>query len=150
MITDPDQMTAWQLTGLALITLGLIFCSMEVVPAWSRLHLDWPAAAYYALMALLGGLGGALIGRGYFLPGLFGGILAGLGGLAAMAFVLERTAYTNKYLFVIVAGLGSLPGVGVGYGLRALQDRLLPPYTPSLRGEDAVPRRRPRDEDDLA
>ena len=38
----------------------------------------------------------------------------------------------------------ALPGLAVGFGLKALQDQLIPPYTPSLRDEDALPRRRRR------
>ncbi len=142
--TNP-RFNALQTTGLIVFTFALIFCSMEVVPEWSRFRLDWPAGRYYALMALVGGLAGMLVGWQYFVPGFFGGLLAGLGGLGAMAFFIERSTYTNNYIFVLVAGLGCLPGVGVGFGLRFLQDLLIPPYTPSRRGEAALPRRRRRE-----
>jgi hypothetical protein len=149
MSADPHHPSPLQTVGILLFTFALIFCSMEVVPAWSRFRLGWAPSAYYALMALLGMVAGALFGKNYWLPGAFGGMLAGLGALAAMAFVLERTTYTNNLIFVIVAGVGSLPGLAVGFGLKALQDLLLPPYTPSLRDDDALPRRRrPRAEDD--
>jgi hypothetical protein len=149
MSADPHYPGPLQTVGLVLFTFALIFCSREVVPAWSSFQLDWPPGAFYALMALLGTVAGGLFGKNYWLPGAFGGMLAGLGALAAMAFVLERTTYTNNYVFVIVAGIGSLPGVGVGFGLKALQDVFFPPYTPSFRDEDALPRRRrSREEED--
>ena len=149
MSADPHHPSPLQTVGILLFTFALIFCSMEMVPAWSRFRLDWSPSAYYALMSLLGMAAGALFGGKYFLPGAFGGMLAGLGALGAMAFVLERSRYTNNLIFVLVAGVGSLPGLGVGFVLRALQDYLVPPYTPSLRDDDALPRRRrPRAEYD--
>src|SRR5207244_12192626 len=113
MSADSHPMGPLQTVGLLLFTFALMFCSMEVVPAWSRFHLDWPPGAYYALMALLGTVAGALFGKNYWLPGAFGGMLAGLGALTAMAFVLEQTTYTNNLVFVIVAGGRSLPWLAV-------------------------------------
>jgi hypothetical protein len=149
MPSDPHHIGPLQAVGILLFTFALLFCSTESVPAWSRYHLDWPPGAYYALMSLLGMVAGGLFGGKYFLPGAFGGMLAGLGALGAMAFVLERSTYTNNLIFVLVAGVGSLPGLAVGFVLRAVQDYLIPPYTPSLRDDDARPRRRrPRAEEE--
>lgn len=149
MSFNPHEPKPLQAVGIGIFTFGLIFCSMEMAPSWGVFRLDWPPSTYYALMALFGGVAGCLIGRGYWLPGWVGGTVAGLGALAALAFFLEGTTRTHSAILILIAGIGSLPGVGIGFGLKALQDALLPPYLPSRRGEDALPsRRRPADEDD--
>jgi len=136
--------TEWKLDspaqkfGFFLFGLSIWFCGEEMVPAWSRFNLDWPSEVFYGIMAVSSAISGMLIARNYLIPGLVGGLLAGPGGLFAAALLLENVNSIHGLIIVVVGLVGCLPGVGVGFGLKALQDRFAQPPDegPSPRLDD--------------
>lgn len=66
------------------------------------------------IAAIGGAVGGVFICPRPFIAGLVGGVLAGVAGLLAVyLYALPRESVWNAEL-VIVQGIASLPGVGVG------------------------------------
>ena len=119
--------TPGQKIGQFVFWVPMVFCSMEMIPGWGFINPDWPREVYYAIMATSGALAGMLILPKHLVPGLVGGLLAGPGGLFAVALLLENVQSTHTLVIVAVALLGCLPGIGIGLGLKALQDRVVPP-----------------------
>ena len=77
--------------------------------------------------ALGGALGGVIFCRRPFLAGLIGGLLAGPLGLVAVYFYThnrQRVAYVE---LVLVQGLASLPGIGIGLLLKRTLSSSTPP-----------------------
>ena len=112
--------------GGLLFGLSIVFCSMEMVPRWSVLNLQWPPIAFIGLMGVCGAVSGWLLASHHRLPGLCGGLFAGPGALLAIAFVLERTTWTHTLIVMAVGAIGALPGLGL-YGILAWVERALAP-----------------------
>jgi hypothetical protein len=117
--------------GVVIFSLPLFLCSLEMIPGWSVTHIifgvTWPPVLCYSVMVVCGAIGGCLFATGYRIPGIIGGILAGLGGLSALSFVLERSTVSHTLVMTIVVLIGSLPGMGLGLLLKFVQDLLYPP-----------------------
>lgn len=135
----PGEAGKWQGLGL------LIFVFLCGVPALEMngfgfivrmlndfglgLRLSLPIAL--ACATLGGAVGGMLICPRPLLAGLLGGLFAGpLGLLAVYAYTQHRQQVWNMEL-VLIQGLGSLPGVGLGIWLK----KILTP--PPLEDRDA-------------
>jgi hypothetical protein len=126
-------LTTVQQVSLALFLVFTSMASLDV--AWGRgifpLSLGW----LYLLAALAGALAGCVLaGRRYLGPGLVGGAVAGLGGVAFSVLVFSHA--TSLYSLVAVATtlLGCLPGLLQFAALRALQHMMFPPRDPSAGG----------------
>ena len=104
--------------------LAIIFCRFESVEGWEIFHVGWPQWAYYTIVVVTGMLACASRSRRYWLPGVFGGALAGVGALIAVGLLLRVLPIVNRSLFLLCALVGCLPGAGLFWLLRALQDRL--------------------------
>ena len=142
----------WEFLAVYMVVGGafaaLVFCSMEIVPAWSALHLGWPAATYYLIMGGCGMTAGLLLATEYRLPAMFGGLAAGLGSLFANAFFMERATVTSNLVMVVLAAVGCIPGFLVYGGLRVLQDVIVPPPEKTIRPRRRLPDAHDDDEDD--
>ncbi|MEQ8789384.1 MAG: hypothetical protein RIC55_24030 [Pirellulaceae bacterium] len=103
-----------------------VLCSMEMVPGWGIFELGWPEAVYYAIMVVAGAVGGLLMAERHRFAGLVGGAIAGPGSIFAVALHLGSTDETWNFICVLLAAIGALPGIGVYWVLRLLQDALLP------------------------
>jgi hypothetical protein len=115
--------TTLQKVGLGVFVLGNIFASEEMVPGWG-FHLGLPHALLYAIAIGSGAAGGAMIAGRYVLPGLAGGSIAGLGALWAVAAYLAAVDVSHSAISFLCAAGGALPGIGIGFGLRFVQDKL--------------------------
>jgi hypothetical protein len=139
--------TAGQKLGQFIFWLPMVFCSMEIVPNWGIFNLDWPPEVYFVIMAVCGAAAGALMAPNYRVPGLVVGLLAGPGGLFAVTLLLQNVNSIHTIAIVLVALIGCLPGVGVGFALKVVQDRFAQQLDegPSARLEDDAERPWPAD-----
>lgn len=122
MSITPEQATLGQNIGSGLAGLSLVFCSMEMVPGWSVLHLGWSPFVFICIMAVCGAVSGLLVAVQHRLAGLLGGLLGGSGALLAIVFVLQRTTWTHTVILLVVSLIGALPGYGVYAVLAAVEN----------------------------
>jgi hypothetical protein len=108
-----------------LIVIGvLIFVFTAGIPGLfvSGFHRgpDWEMSTYATIAAVGGAVGGALMGRGHWLAGLLGGAVAGPCGLYAVAWWVTGRESVHNVELVLVQLVGSLPGLALYGGVRAL------------------------------
>jgi hypothetical protein len=126
MTSNPGA-TPLQTTAQAMLGIAILLCGTELVPGWGMLGLGWPPEAHYAIMAAAGAFAGAVtVRRRYAVPGLIAGAVAGIGALAAVAWYLTFVERTPTELLVVVGAVGALPGIGLYYVLRWVQDGIWP------------------------
>ena len=113
--------------GAGIFGIALVFCSMEMVEGWGILGLDWPPGVFYGITAVSGLVAGVLCGGRYIVPAVFGFMIGGVGALYAIACVLERVNTMHSVILVLVGFVGGLPGAGIYFVLKFLQDQVLPP-----------------------
>jgi hypothetical protein len=110
--------------GFLIIVLGNCFAAHEMVPGWGfNLHL--PDAVIYAAAIGSGAWGGALIGGRYFVPGVIGGALAGLGALFLEAWHLRSVHSTDTGTMALIAMAGMVPGTAMAVVLGRRQKRMM-------------------------
>jgi hypothetical protein len=124
---QPETETTGSKIGGGIFGIALIFCSMEMVEGWGILGLDWPPRVFYGIMAVSGCVAGVLCGGRYIVPAVLGMVIGGVGALFAIAWVLERVNTMHSVVLVLVGIAGALPGAGVYFALKFLQDQVLPP-----------------------
>lgn len=126
----PGQETSGQKISGIVFVVAMLFCGMEMVPGWGLFHLDWPNWVYYLIMAVTGAIAGSCFATDHPLPGLVGGLVAGPGGIFAIAFVLEHSTVTYDIILLVVGLIGLLPGFALYKALAALEDAITgPPRT---------------------
>jgi len=114
---------AQKLAPLA-IGVAILVCSTELAPGWELFHLGWPPEAYYAIMAMIAALAGAVAVPGYSIPGVIAGSVSGLGALVAVVWHLTLVTETMTSLIVLVGAVGAFPGIGLFFFLKRVQDAL--------------------------
>jgi hypothetical protein len=123
-MTETSKGSGLNTTAAGIFGGVLVFCGFQMVPGWFPWQLHWPTEVYYALTMVSGAAAGVAADRRYWAAGIVGGAAAGFGALLALAMTLERLSVMHKAVFLIVAGLGSLPGVGLYLLLKKFQDVL--------------------------
>jgi peptidoglycan/LPS O-acetylase OafA/YrhL len=103
----------------------LILCVIQMVPGWNPLHLDWSTEVYYSIMMCSGACAGVARDRRYWPGGLVGGAGAGFGSLCAVMTAVDHFNVDHPKFLAAVALLGSLPGVGMYFLFKRLQDALV-------------------------
>jgi hypothetical protein len=125
-MNDASKSSGLNTTAAGIFGAVLVFCGFQMVPGWSPLHLEWPNEVYYALAMISGVAAGVSADRRYWAGGIVGGAAAGFGALFALAMTLERATVMHKGIFLIVAGVGSLPGIGLYLIMKKAQDAIAP------------------------
>jgi hypothetical protein len=116
--------------ALIVFVATLVVCSMEMIPGWGMMDLEWPRWVFYMIIGIVGAVTGFVGIENYRLPALISGPVVGVGALYASAILLERVSETHDAVIVFVEGIGALPGIGLFFLLRLIQDKrtsTLPP-----------------------
>ena len=95
---NSNDLTPAQWVACLLFSIPLVFCSMEMVPGWGAFNLGWPPSVFFAIMAACGAVAGFLGPPGHRVPGLVGGLVAGVGSLAGTWLLLAHTTITLSFL----------------------------------------------------
>ena len=106
-----------------LFMVPLVVCSMEIVPGWGIFHLNWPPSAFYGIVGVTSAAAGFIGIEEYRIPALVAGPVAGVGALLASSMLLSTVDSTSNVVIVFVELIGALPGIGLFYVLKALQDK---------------------------
>jgi hypothetical protein len=121
---EPLLTTSQQIvSAVFLLAIGIV--SLDV--SWHG-YLHIPRAAHYTGSAVLGAIAAPFWVRGrYLVIGLIAGAVAGFSGAWFTTFCLDHSDSAYKIVVVFAVALGALPGLGVLFGLKWLQDRIWPP-----------------------
>jgi hypothetical protein len=123
----------------------ILWCAKEMTPAWATFQLAWPPAIFYMVGGLSGALWGGFLAK-YYWPGILGGALGGVGALVAVT-----SGFPVPHPFsrdgIILALIGSLPGLGLNFVLQEIVDARRRDTDPSKQQEpewmgDAAGRKR--------
>jgi hypothetical protein len=106
-----------------LFMVPLVVSSLEMNPGWGLFHLDWPPAVFYAIVGVTSAAAGFIGIEEYRIPGLVAGPVAGVGALLASSMLLSNVESTSNIVIVFAELIGALPGIGLFYVLKAIQDR---------------------------
>jgi hypothetical protein len=120
-----------QKVGMYIFVIVNAFCATEMVPGWGLFHLKWPTSTFYLISVVGGGLGGALLGGRYVLPGLVGGLAAGPGALLAVGLYLGAVTVSHSFVSALCMIVGALPGFGIGLILKRMQEGATPSQPPA-------------------
>jgi hypothetical protein len=108
--------TRRQTAGILVFVLLCGIPAMEINGFGFGVPFSLPLAV--ACSALGGALGGVLFCPRPFRAGLIGGLLAGPVGLVAVVFYTHNRLRVANVELVLVQGLASLPGIGIGFLLK--------------------------------
>lgn len=142
------EFTWGQRIGLMIFVVTAGFGAMELTGFWD-FGLDWGLSTYLVITFVGGAIGGFLLGRGSPIAGLVGGMLAGPGGLLALYYWLKDRESTSNIALMLVQFVGSLPGIGVYFLLKAVFAAVLSPSDPEevVQPIDSLPE--PADDGEL-
>jgi len=128
----PEDFTRLQQTGVLIF---VIFCGLPAMELNGfGFSIPFTLGSAITCAAIGGVVGGALVCPRPLIAGVLGGLVAGpLGLVAVYYYTLSRESVWNLEL-VLIQGLGSLPGIGLGYSLK----KILSPQRQSPRFDDTV------------
>ena len=106
-----------------LFMLPLVLCSLEMKPGWGFMHLDWPPSVFYAIVGVTSAVAGFIGLEEYRIPALVAGPVAGVGALVASQILLSNVDSISDVVLVFAELIGALPGLGLFYLLKAIQDK---------------------------
>jgi len=118
--TEPMRLTKAQYVG---VFIGITLCAL---PAMELNGFGFNFGIHFTLdtallAAIVGGaVGGILICPKPIIAGLVGGLLAGPAGLLAVYYYTRFRGEVYDLELVLVQGVASLPGVGIGYWLKKM------------------------------
>jgi hypothetical protein len=73
---EDDELTSSQNFGIWVFMIPMIICSMEIVPGWGFIGLEWAPQTYYIIMIVAGLVAGVFMGSPAA-AGALGGAVAG-------------------------------------------------------------------------
>jgi hypothetical protein len=132
--TVRDDETLTFKIALGLICVSGVLVPLQMSPGWAMVELDIPPWWYYAFMAVCWGVGCGLIQRNYRVPAILGGVVAGVGCLAAITTVLAYSTWTHSLILMVTGALGAAPGGLLYLALAWVQDRIWPPPAEAVQG----------------
>src|SRR5262245_64853676 len=118
MTTPAEQkkLSSWQTTGILLF---VFFCGLPALEM-NGFGFGMDISLTTALISAAAGgvIGGILICPRPWLAGLIGGLLSGTVGMLAVYYYTQNRQQVSNIELVLIQGLASLPGVGIGYLLK--------------------------------